>query len=481
MNAFVQAAVQLPDSVTENGAATFASSLNSHVDLFFKVGASRNAPSEAVKLFNQALKVDQALAVRIALWARDARGGAGEREVFRQILEVMPEDVQLRLIDKVVELGRWDDLEVLVQRGTAPVQVRAAKSWRDAVVGGHGLAAKWAPRKGEVAVKLRGLWGMSPKQYRKTLVNATNVVEQKMCAKQWNDIEFAHVPSVAAARYNAAFMRNATESYRVYKEALVKGETKINASAIFPHDVIRAAYNPSSVYRYAGDAAPTIDADVVDAQWNALPDYCNGKASDILVMSDVSGSMSCSISGAVTAMHVSIALGLYISERQTGLFKDLVLTFSSEPKFHKVHGKGIVDRCTNLAQTEWGMSTDIDKAFRLILSTAKDNNVSAADMPKILLILSDMEFDYAGKLTNMQSLRKMYQAAGYEMPRVVFWNLNSRSKTTPVRYNEQGVALVSGFSPAILKSILAAEEFTPEKIMLDAVMVDRYDVPGVTV
>lgn len=474
MNAFVQAAVQLPDSVTENGAATFASSLDTNVDLFFRVGASRGKADEVTRLFKRAFKEDSSLATRIALWARDARGGAGEREIFRSMLKEMPRQTQLALIHKIVELGRWDDLSVLVELGDNLVAETAAHFWKVAVLDNHGLAAKWAPRKGELAVKLRTLWGMTPKQYRKTLVNATNVVEQKMCAKQWDSIEFGHVPSVAAARYNAAFLKNAREAYTVYKEALVKGEAKINASAIFPHDVIRAAYNP---YTYS---AVKVDTDVVDAQWNALPDFCAGKASDILVMSDVSGSMSCAISGQVTAMHVSIALGLYISERQTGPFKDLVLTFETTPKFHKVHGKGITDRANNLARAPWGGSTDINKAFKLILDTAVKNNVSADEMPKMLLILSDMEFNYCGHLTNTQALRKMYEQAGYEMPRVVFWNLNSRTQNVPVRHNEQGVALVSGFSPSIMKSILAAKDFTPQQIMLDTVMSDRYAVPGVT-
>jgi hypothetical protein len=145
-----------------------------------------------------------------------------------------------------------------------------------------------------------------------------------------------------------------------------------------------------------------------------------------------------------------------------------------------VHGAGVVDRINNLSRADWGMSTDVNKAFKLIVDNGVKNNVPAAEMPKMLLILSDMEFDHCGGGTNFQVSQKMFAAAGYEMPKVVFWNLNSRTKNVPVRHNEQGVALVSGFSPAILKSILGVEEFTPEKIMLDAVMSDRYAIPGVT-
>lgn len=471
MNQFVNAALQTPDSITENGAATFASSLDTNVDLFFRVGASRGKAHEVATLFKKASKEDKVLATRIALWARDVRGGAGEREVFREMLKKMSVKDQIALIPKIVEVGRWDDLGTLIMHKSNSLAAEAAAYfWKRAVMEGNGLAAKWTPRQGPLAIKLRTFWGLSPKQYRKTIVNATSVVEQKMCAKRWNEIEFAHVPSVAAARYNAAFMRNAGKAYEAYKESLVKGETKINASAIFPHDVVRSI-----------NAGARVDTDVVDAQWNALPDLCNGKASDILVMSDVSGSMSCQVSGNVTAMDISVALGLYISERQSGPFKDLVLTFSSKPTFHKVRGVGIASRVHNLSKADWGMSTNLSDAFRLILRTGVENKVPAQQMPKMLLILSDMEFDQCDEKTNMQNLHQMYIGEGYEMPKVVFWNLNSRTQNTPVRYNEQGVALVSGFSPAILKSILSGDKFSPKQIMLDAVMSPRYDVEGVTI
>lgn len=478
MNTFVNAATNMPDSLTENGALTFSSSLDTCVDLFFRLGASRGKAGEIVNLFKRAYREDPVIAVRLALWARDVRGGAGERAIFRAILKEMPEAVQLRLLSKIVEVGRWDDLGVLVESGTAVVQVNAAKFWRDAVLSGNGLAAKWAPRKGDLSVKLRGIWEMSPKQYRKTIVSATNVVEQKMCSGRWNEIEFPHVPSVASARYNKAFGRNATAAYGAYKEALVKGEAKINASAIFPHDVVRAAWPSSFSWHSSGN---DVDLDVVDAQWKALPDYTDGKANDILVMSDVSGSMSVLVSGSVSALQVSVALGLYVSERQTGPYKDLILTFDSNPQFHVSRGTSITQRIKDLVGSPWGMSTDLNKAFKLVLNTAVKNSVPASEMPKMLLVLSDMEFDRCGgDNTNFQALEKMYRDAGYELPKVVFWNLNSRTANMPVRYNQNGVGLVSGFSPSILKAILGVKDFTPRSIMLEAVLNSRYDVPGIT-
>lgn len=471
MNAFVNGAMQVPDSRTENGAMTFASSLDAHVDLFFRVGASRGKINEIMPLFRRALAEDAKLAVRIALWTRDARGGSGERAMFRAMLKEMPTDIQKSLVYVITELGRWDDLGVLVESPNEEVSQIAAEFWKQAVLCGAGLAAKWAPRKGDLAVKLRNLWGMTPKQYRKTIVSATNVVETQMCSKQWNEINFEHVPSVAAARYNSAFKRNATAAYAKYKDALVNGEAKINAAAVFPHDIVRTVKNHGT------------DKDVADAQWNSLPDYCEGKASNILVMSDVSGSMETAVAGSITAMDVSVALGLYISERQPGPFKDLVLTFSDRPAFHKVQGKGIAARIGNLSRADWGGSTNIEAALAEILKVAVNNKVSADDMPTMLVILSDMEFNYCtnGK-TAFQTAERQYATHGYAMPRVVFWNLNSRTANFPVRQHQSGAALVSGFSPAILKTILSAniDNFTPKSIMLNAVMSQRYSVPGVT-
>lgn len=482
MNAFVNASRQVPDSRTENGAATFSSSLNACVDLFFKMGASRGQASRVVDMFKNALNEDSKLAIRLALWGRDVRGGCGERDIFRNMIINLEEPEQIALIPKVVEVGRWDDLLVMFESGTNELQEAIAEFWKNAVVNEkNGLAAKWAPRKGLTAVLLRGYWEMTPKQYRKTLVNTTNVVETKMCAREWDSINFAHVPSVAAARYNKAFYKNASESYQAYKEALVKGETKINASAMFPHDVIRTIRSGQSV-----------DHDVVNEQWKALPDYLGDAAGDILVLSDVSGSMDVPVSGIIRAMDISIALGLYISERQKGPYKDLVMTFDSTPQFHHVRGRTLTERAYGLERSKWGGSTNLQAAFDLILDLARKNKVPQEDMPKSLLILSDMEFDQACArydhyssvnvgVTNFQALQNKYQKAGYELPKVIFWNLNSRTQNVPVRYNQDGVALVSGFSPAIMKSILACKEFTPEKIMLDTIMNPRYDVPNITI
>ena len=457
-------------SRTENGALTFASSGSTLLDLFFNVGAARKNADKLADDWFKASIADQGLALRVALWARDARGGAGERDAFRAMLKAFDREAKFdrALLEKIAEVGRADDLLVVEKN----FDVMAA-FYKEMIDNSKlsGLFAKWAPRQGPIANRLRKAWKMgSPKAYRKYLVERTNVVEQLMCAREWTEVEYEGVPSVAMARYNRAFARNDTRRFEDYRKSLESGDAKINAGAIFPYDVVRAG------------RAYGANLGVVEAQWKALPDFIKD-ASAILPMCDVSGSMGVQISGSVTAMDVSIALGLYISERQKGPFKDLVMTFSGRPQFHKVRGATIVDRIRNLENAEWGMNTNVEAAFQAICDLAVKNKVPAGDMPKYLVILSDMEFDSAsrGSNTNFESARRMFERAGYELPRVVFWNLNSRTKNVPVSMHQSGTALVSGFSPAIMKSVLEAERFDPMSIMLDTVNAPRYDVEGWTV
>ena len=199
-------------------------------------------------------------------------------------------------------------------------------------------------------------------------------------------------------------------------------------------------------------------------------------------MSDVSGSMEQNVSGSITAMDVSIALGIYVAERQTGPFKDLILTFSADPQFHVLQGANIKERISNLENADWGMTTNVGKAFLKVLDVAVRNNVPASDMPEILLILSDMEFDAATRATdtNHDAAKAAFERAGYKLPKVVYWNLASRTKNVPVKSDAVDVALVSGFSPSTMKAILAAEDFSPWAVMLDVINNPRYDVSGWT-
>jgi hypothetical protein len=454
-------------ATTANGAVTNASSLNKNVDLFFLAGASRG--KDITSTFVGAFVEDSEVAIRVLQWARDARGGAGERDTFRKlfsyILKNEPASAS-RVLVKAPELGRWDDVLVAfgspIEREALRMIAFALNETRD------GLCAKWMPRQGAEANKIRSYLKLTPKQYRKLLVGLSNTVEQKMCAQDWTGIVYPHVPSVAAGRYQKAFLKHDPAGYGDYKAKLATGEAKINASVAYPYDVIRSLNN--------GD--PT----VANAQWAALPNYLEGSRENILPIVDVSGSMSgVEVSGSVTAMDVSISLGLYLSERLSGAFKDQFVTFSSTPSLQKVSGN-LIQRYEQMARTDWGMSTNIQAVFKLVLNAGVKHGVPQSEMPSKLLILSDMEFNQCVSTNSrgvsvsaMEMVKQEFNNAGYEMPQIVFWNLNGRAGNSPVTYNESGAALVSGFSPSIVKSVLGGEEMTPISIMLKTVMTARYD------
>ncbi len=467
-------ALRQEDKVTENGMATNSSSLSACVDLFFNIGAMRGQDKKRlIATFSSAFNEDPKRAMKLLFWARDVRGGAGERQVFKDIITYLAADHDLALkpnLHLIAEYGRWDDLLAL----TGTILERDAFTLiQEALVAENGLCAKWMPRKGIIANKLRNFMKMSPKEYRKTLVNLTNVVETKMCAKDWDSIEFSKLPSVASARYQKAFWKNSPDGYGAYVESLVKGETTINAGAVYPYDITKSLTHG--------------DNKVANEQWKALPNYLEEANDMILPVVDVSGSMSSPAGGSknVTCMDVAISLGLYISERNEGPFKDAFVTFSNNPQLQVVSGN-LTDRYRQMKSSDWGMSTDLEATFELILNQAKKHGLTQDQMPNKILILSDMEFNVATRGGGWRStgnewnptaqtmIEQMYEDAGFKMPQIVYWNIQSRNGDVPVAFDKMGTALISGFSPAIMTSLLGADEFTPVAIMDKTIMGERY-------
>jgi hypothetical protein len=468
MSTFVEA-VQNQSARTENGMRARKSTANACVDLFFKIGASRG--KDVVPDFVAALVEDRDVALRIAQWARDARGGSGERKVYRDILaylEKNDKDAAAKLLAKTPEIGRWDDIFIFKDKD---LKSKAFTMLGDALRERNGLAAKWTPRQGPLAAEIRTFFGMSPKFYRKSLVELTNVVEQQMCAGKWDEINHSHVPSLAASRYKKAFSRHGAK-FAEYVAKLKAGDAdvKVNAAAVYPYDVLKGVAS----FHYSNSYGKT-ELDHIVAQWEALPNYV-GDAS-ILPLVDVSGSMSTSIGGGkTTAMDVAVSLGLYLADKNKGKFKDTFLTFSSKPELLNLKGN-VVQKAQQMVKSSWDMSTDLHKALDKILSTAVNGKVPQSEMPEMLLILSDMQFNQCVQHddTALKMIKRKYEEAGYTAPAVVFWNLNAKDNV-PVKHDKSGVALVSGFSPAIVKSVLSTDmdQFTPEGIMLKTVMVDRY-------
>lgn len=477
MSKLVQALTKEQTKIrTENGAKTFSSSLNACLDLFFMGGAFRNrSDKDIISLVSKAYQENAKLTLQLLAYIRDCRGGMGERRFFKVAINHLANQADFN-VAMIPEYGRWDDLFVLFNTDKEEEALHEISKGIFTPKETNGLCAKWMPRKGDLANKLRSYLGLKPKEYRKRLVNLTKVVETQMCNKEWAGINYSHVPSVANVKYNKAFLRNDETRRREFLSKAVKGEVKINSSVSFPHDIVKMMVDVSgsswggSAYYKNGYVSPKKN-DTAEAMWKQLPDYLTNKEVNILPVCDTSGSM-CTANG--LPLLISLSLGLYISERNNGLFKDAYFTFSDKPTL--VHTKGsLYERLCQMPAIH-PANTNLELTFRTLLDIAIKNKLSNKDMPTHLLIISDMEFDTACRRpdkTLYRSIKQLYKIYGYNMPNIIFWNVNSRQDNVPVRFNQDGVGLVSGASPAVIQAVLSGD-INPVDIMMRAVDVDRY-------
>lgn len=469
-------AMRTGNAVTQNGMKTNSSTLNHCVDLFSMIGAARGADKQRkINNFIKAFNEDALTAMKIAFWVRDVRGGAGERQTGIDIMTYLADnhsDVMRKNIHLIPEYGRWSDVLPLLD---TKLSDEALNLIGKGLEGGDGLCAKWMPRgngknrdKKRWAKAIRNHLNLEPKAYRKLVVEMSDTVEQKMCAGEFEAINYSHVPSKAMSDYMKAFGRRDYERFSKFLDSVTKGEAKINAGSVYPYDICKNMR--------MGDKRGA------DVQWNSLPNYMEENGERMMPLVDVSGSMNTPAGGNpnVRAIDVAISLGLYISERNEGPFKDAFLTFSARPKLQIVKGT-LSERYNQMNRAHWEMNTNIEAAFDTILSSAKRHKVPANEMPTMLLILSDMEFDRCTGRWNtsaLETVKAKYEAAGYDMPKVTFWNIKSHNdENKPAQHDDRGVALVSGFSPAILKTLLSGvftPELTPYEMMMEVIGDDRY-------
>jgi len=447
--------------LTDNGAITFIRSGSNLLDFYAQGGAMRRNPEKAVDLFKKAFAEDREKAVKILFYLRDVRGGQGERDLFRNCLEWLgttyPEVFE-KIVDFVPEYGRWDDIFFDNEKAMKLIvnQLRV-----DQESSAPSLLAKWMPtiNASSKTTKAKARWiagkmGISEVAYRKlvrSIRKKIKVVEEKMSAREWDKINYSQVPSQASRIYKNAFKKHDEERYGKFIEKAVTGDVKINAKTLYPYQIYKSAQF---------DYSKTLEA-----LWNQLPDYTQGK--NALVVADVSGSMS------GDPISVSVSLALYFAERNIGQFKDHFITFSARPRLQRIQGETLEDKMNSIENADWDMNTDLQAVFELILNTAVKNAVLQDEMPETIYIISDMEFDEADRgRTNFQNIEDKYANAGYKRPNIVFWNVNASGSNLPVQKSEEGVSLVSGFSPVIFK--LAVEGKTPEQVMNDTISSERY-------
>jgi len=474
-------------TTTENGALTYASSLNDCLDLFSSIGALRHADSDdIVARFQRAYAENAELAMKCLFFARDVRGGLGERRTFRIILDWLaknhPESLKKNLV-LIAEYGRFDDLVGLVESNLRKetLQVIAEQLNKDkaAIAAGQegeiSLLGKWLPSINaskpqtiHLAKVVAESLGMSNKEYRKTLASlraAIKIIENNLRNKDYS-FDYAKQPSKAMLKYRKAFMRNDDARYAEFLEKVDSGEVKLHTGTLTPYDIVApiVSYNPKPMTEK--------ECKALDTTWNSLEDFTNDE--NALVLVDGSGSMYSYNNPSPAA--VAQSLGIYFAERNKGRFHNHFITFSEHPKLVEIKGKDIVEKLQYTMGFDECANTNIEAVFNLILQTAVKHRLPQSDLPSKLYIISDMEFDCCARnagVTNFKNAKRSFKRAGYELPQVVFWNVDSRNCQVPVTKNEQGVALVSGCSPQVF-SMLKKGILSPLSFMLEVLESERY-------
>ena len=466
-------AMSTKSAETLNGAITNITTLNSCLDLFALIGERKDYSDTFWAAFGE----NPDIALKILFWSRDCRGGAGSRKTFIEVMKTMQSthpDVFKKLFKYIPEFGYWKDLYQFQPDDDIVSFIADELKYNQSE---FSLCAKYAPRQGYWASLLRKKLGMEQKDYRKYLVEHSTTVEQKMCANDWENIDYSTVPSVAGSRYVRQFMKHDYKRYKEYLDKVNTGEAKINASVLTPPELLSQFVNINYLYyRDMHDSGWGItNPDALRAYWNNLPDYMEGCTERILPVVDISGSMQAGY-GNVIPLWVSVGLGLYISQHNQGPFHNCLISFSDEPLFYHFKGEDILDRLHQFSNVNMGFNTDLQKTFTVLLKQAMVHNLKQEDMPTKIIIISDMEFDEAtcNTDTNLEAIDKLYRKNGYKRPGIIFWNVNGRQGNFPTTKEDKNTALVSGYSPAILKSLLKGIVLTPLVIMLDVVDTERY-------
>lgn len=480
MSKFVKAIkVENNLTLTENNQLAYRSTAYSKVlDLYGVAGALRTRTEDEIKTkMAEAFDEDALLATRLLFYLGDIREGLGERRTFRVALEWLAKnhpDVVRANLPLIPHYNRWDSIFVL--KGTAVEQemvVLVDNQLREDITNASrgepiSLLAKWLPSSNGSSPTTRALgrWfaqklGFTEREYRITLSflrDHLKVVETRMSAKEWQDIDYSQVPSVAMNRYRKAFHNQDGERFREFLGKVEKGEAKINAGTLYPYDIVEKLMH----------ARDSIGREVLEAQWKALPNYVDGEY-NVMVMADVSGSMS------GRPMATSVGLAIYFAERNKGPYHNLFMTFSYNPQFVQLSGHNLAERIYNARRADWEMNTNLDRAFEQILRLAIDNNLTNDDLPRALIVISDMEIDMASHNWDFTLLqREKFAHYGYDLPKVIYWNVQSRQDTFLANGNRPGVQLASGQSASVFRNILHSIATTPYEAMVEVLNSERY-------
>lgn len=463
---------------TENGAVALNTTGNACLDLFGTIGSLRYADKVRIEeMFAEAYKENPLLATKCVFYARDIRCGLGERKTFRTLIKYManhhPESVRNN-IDLIGFYGRYDDLYSLVGTQLEDEMFSAMKEQfekdLDSMKKGCAvsLLGKWIKTSATRNKEGKQLGILTARKFRyenrefnvlvRKLRSYIGIVERDMSAGNWNKIKYPEVPSRAMMLYRKAFERHDTERFSDFTKRALSGEEKINSSTLYPYDIVeKILYGEES-------------CEVLEAQWKQLPDYVE-KGTNALVMADVSGSMY------GRPMATSIGLAIYFAERNVGAYNNLFMTFSSTPETVILKGKTLKRKIYNARRANWSMNTDLQAAFYKVLEIALKNNVSQEEMPKSIIVISDMEIDCCGDedWSFYDNMANKFNESGYDIPNIIFWNVNSRSNVFHADAHRKGVQICSGQSTTVFKQLIGCIGFTPVEMMKKVLCSERYE------
>lgn len=476
---------EMNKTLTQNGALTNRTSGSFCLDLFFRVGAMRSADEEEIAAaVNRAYAEDPVKTLKIIFFARDVRGGLGERRFFRTAVKALaayaPAAVE-RNAHLFAEYGRYDDLISLLGtqcegKAVEIIRGRLNEDIESMANGGQvSLLAKWLPSVNTSSASARAdartiakRLGYTEKQYRQTLSKLrryTDIIENRLRERDYT-FDYEKQPSRAMFKYRQAFLRNDNERYTEYLNAVNSGEATLHAGALFPYDIVRACLE---------DEISEQEKLSLDTTWRNLPAY--GENGNAIAVVDGSGSMTYAPRNSVRPIDAALSLGIYFAEHNKGAFANHFITFSATPRLVEIKGADIVEKTRFCATFNEVANTNLEATFRLILAAAVNNNVDQSEMPERMYIISDMEFDYCveggNDSTLFDTMKALYAEHGYNLPEVVFWNVNSIQENFPVTMSDTGAALVSGFSPAIF-DMMAGGEISPETVMNSIIESERY-------
>jgi hypothetical protein len=471
---------------TENGALAHASTGSKVLNLFALGGAVRQRSEQEVRdLIHEAWNDDKSLAIRAIFFLADVREGQGERDFFKNALNYLIQhspEVAARIIPLIPEYSRWDLVYQFVATKLEADMFSYVKEQfqKDLKTETPSLLGKWLKSvntSSEESNKLGRLTakklGLTEKEYRKslsTLRERIGVVEKAMSAQNWDKVDFNKMPGMAYSRYMNAWKTHIPTKLEKYLDAVTKGELAMKTGVLYPHNVMKDAL-------LAHNSSDRVKTQSTELQWKGLPDYVDGDMEYIMPVIDTSASMRTPIdSSGTSAELVARSLGIYLSERLAGPFKNHFITFSSRPVLAELKGETIARRYINMPSIV--ENTNIEAVFDLILNTAVTNRLTAEDMPSKIVIFSDMEFDSAATsrvdLTLFNAIERKFVAAGYALPQLIFWNLSARNDQHPVNQHKSGAALVSGYSPVTFKYMLGKPITSPYENMLEVLNSPRY-------